>query len=42
VAAVLALAARAAARDRPAVVFGAIIGCAAINVALIVATGALR
>lgn len=42
VAAVLALAVRAAVRDRPAVVFFAIIGCAAINVALIVATGALR
>lgn len=42
VAAVVALAARAAARDRPATVFQAIIGCAAINVALIVATGALR
>src|SRR4051794_15133510 len=39
---VVALAARAAARDRPAVVFNAIIGCAAINVALIVATDALR
>jgi len=42
VAGVLTLAARAAARDRPATVFQAIIGCAAINVALIVATGALR
>ncbi len=41
VSAVVALAARAAARDRPATVFQAIIGCAAINVALIVATGAL-
>jgi 4-hydroxybenzoate polyprenyltransferase len=39
---VLALAIRAAVRDRPGTVFGAIIGCAAINVALIVATGALR
>jgi len=42
VAGVLALAIRAARRDRPATVFRAIIGCAAINVALIVATGALR
>jgi 4-hydroxybenzoate polyprenyltransferase len=39
---VLALAVRAALRDRPATVFRAIVGCAAINVALIVATGALR
>lgn len=42
VAAVLAVAVRAAVRGRPAVVFRAIVGCAAINVALIVATGALR
>ena len=38
----LLLAAAAAARGRPATVFQAIIGCAAINVALIVATGALK
>jgi 4-hydroxybenzoate polyprenyltransferase len=42
VAAVVSLAARAAARGRPATVFQAIIGCAAVNVALIVATGVLR
>jgi 4-hydroxybenzoate polyprenyltransferase len=39
---VLAGAVRAAAGNRPATVFRAIIGCAAINVALIVVTGALR
>ena len=42
VVAVLVLAVRAALRDRPFTVFRAIVGCAAINVALIVATGALR
>lgn len=42
VAGVLAVAVRAAANDRPATVFRAIVGCAAVNVALIVATGALR
>ncbi len=42
VAALLAVAIRAAARDRPDIVFRAVIGCAAIDVALIVAAGALR
>ena len=40
--AVLGLALRAAWHDRPAIVFRAIVGCAAINVALIVASGGLR